>query len=148
MANQNQLGGKYVHGGDVGYSNFGATDIPQGLVVLNDTSNPEQTDIADGVRLPTTSDTTTASRIAGITIDTLPALAAGFNGRVRKLGAAVTTANGTIQTGQKVTVSVTANKLGWVKAATTGDAVVGIAECDALDGDPIRVGFTAMGSIA
>lgn len=139
MANPNQLGGRYVAGGDIGYANYGGTDIPAGLVVFVDTANPEGVDTAEGVRLPTTSDTTTTKGVAGITLDLLPNSAFGLNGRVRYLGEAVTTANGTIQSGSPVTVSVTAGKLGFVKAAVTGDLIVGFATCDAADGDPITI---------
>jgi hypothetical protein len=138
MANQNQLGGWHVDGGDLGRFASGGTDIPAGLVVIFDGSNPEGLDTPAGVILPAVAASASTARVAGITIDTLTA-ATGFPGRVRYLGGAVCTANGTIATGTAVTVSTAAGKVGWVIAAATGNLIVGYAENDAVDGDPIVI---------
>src|SRR5687767_2028851 len=118
MANQNQLGGVAVVGGDRPYRNVTGTDIAAGLVVIFDASNPEALHLAPAVKLPTAG-ATGVTKQAGVTIDKL--VTSGAPGRVRVMGSAVTTANGTIATGQKVCISSTALKLGWVRVAAAGD---------------------------
>lgn len=138
MANNNQLGGISVVGGDQPRKNTSVATIAAGLVVLYDASNPEALFAPPGVVLPTQG-ATGITKIAGITLDPIEA---GKVGRVRNLGAAVTTANGTIATGNYVMVSTAASKVGWVMAlAGTGEIAVGQALNDAADGDPVLVRF-------
>lgn len=139
MANQNQLGGVAVVGGDLARYASGVNDIPAGLAVVYDPAHPETLDAPPGVLVPNGG--LQPLRPAGITIDTLVA-STGFPGRVRTLGIAVCTAAGTIATGTPVTPSITGGKQGWVTAAQAGDPLVGIAQNDAFDGDPIAVQLT------
>lgn len=134
MTQINQVGGWSVPGGDVTFHNYGGSDIPDGTIVLYDTSNPGSLTQAPGCVVPTASGA--VSPVAGITIGVIPA---GGAGTVRQLGAAAVTADGSVTSGDSIQASNTASKMGRGKTCGAGIEQVGKAYGNASDGDQFVV---------
>lgn len=140
---QYHCGGEYVAGGDVSaanYAAYGSADIPEGRIVLLDTSNTFGANQPRGVVLPTASGGVAGTY--GITIETLRAKNASGElrvGRVRIAGSYWVPANGSITAGDAIQASDTADKLGYAKTAGAGVEQVGKAITSAADGEMVLV---------
>lgn len=125
-----QFGGMYG-GFDVPCKNTSGADIPSGSVVFLDTTNV----------------ISAAQPVAGITLAAGPGgygittsdTPAGGYGSVRRQGAAVAVAGGSITAGARVTASASTN--GQVVAATSGQAQIGYARNTVVAGDAVIVDF-------
>jgi hypothetical protein len=138
---QYQLGGEYVSGGDVPAANYSLTDdIPEGRIVLLDTSNLMSASNPRGVVLPTASGGVAGT--FGITIETLYKKTSSGQvrpGRVRTLGGYWVPADGAITAGNYVQASDTTDKLGYAKAVGAATQQIGQAETTAADGEMVFV---------
>lgn len=126
--------GTYVHGGDVVFKNYGASDIEANLGVLADTSNVGDQDNAPGIVLPTASGGQAKS--IGITVEKIRA---GKTGRVRMLGSITCTAAGTVTFGEFVKIDDTSGKLGWVSTAGSAKEQIGQALGTATNGNLVEI---------
>lgn len=116
------------------FHNYGGTDIPAGVGVLADTSNPPSGDNAGGIVIPTASGGVVGT--LGVTVENIKA---GKTGRVRLQGVSVCTANGSITYGTAVQISDTASHLGEVKTCGAGITQLGVALNEVSAGELVRV---------
>jgi hypothetical protein len=127
---------EYVN--DVTAANYSTSaDIPANRIVLLDTTNQMTVSLPRGVVLPTA-----AGGVAGtfgVTAEILykrpSSTLSPRVGRVVTDGGINVPANGTINAGDYVQASDTADKLGWAKVCGAGIQQVGQAETTAADGE-------------
>lgn len=134
MTIANQLGGLPVTGGDTVFKNYGGTAIAAGKAVIFDAANVGDANNPPGVVLPTAAGGVALT--CGVTLEIIPA---GGLGRVRMLGGAVGTANGTLHPGTLVKIDDAAGQLGNINVATSTAEILGKALSDAVAGDPVLV---------
>lgn len=135
-----QTGGRPISGGDFPAANYGATDIPEGRIVLVDTANIQTTSQAMGVKLPIAAGG--VAKTFGITVTNLPAKNPLTNprvGLVRIAGSYSVIADGAITAGDYVQASDTINKEGYAKVCGAGIEQVGQAVYTVADGEPVEV---------
>jgi hypothetical protein len=129
MANHMQISQTSVPGGDLPFTNFGATAIPEDRGVVLDPNNDH------GIVLPAA-----GGPVAGAIGVTMDRITAGATGRVRCLGTKRVFADGPINRGEDVALSSTAGKEGFVRvAAAPGVGVVGRALMAAADGEALAI---------
>jgi hypothetical protein len=133
-------GGYPMAGGDMPAANYGATDIPDGRIVLVDTVNVLSPSAAMGVVLPTAGGG--VAKTWGITTTTLYAkgsLSKPKTGLVRVAGAYTVIADGAIAAGEYVQASDTLNKEGYAKVCAAATEQVGQAMNTVADGEPCLI---------
>jgi hypothetical protein len=133
-------GGMPIAGGDVAAANYGSSDIPDGRIVLIDTTNVMSASAAMGVVLPTASGG--VAKTWGITTTTLYAkgdLDVPKTGSVRVAGAYTVISDGAITAGQYVQASDTTGKLGYAKVCASATEQIGQAMNTVGDGEPCLI---------
>lgn len=133
-------GGRPIAGGDFPAANYGLTDIPEGRIVLVDTTNMQNSFQAMGVVLPTAGGGVVGTW--GITNTTLYAkgsLDKPKTGSVRIAGSYTVPADGAITAGQYVQASDTLGKEGYAKLCAAATEQVGQAVYTVADGEMLEV---------
>lgn len=135
-----QTGGRPISGGDFPAANYGLTDIPEGRIVLVDTTNMQSPSQAMGVVLPTAGGGVAGTW--GITTTVLYAkgsLDKPKTGLVRIAGSYTVIADGAITAGQYVQASDTLNKEGYAKVCAAATEQIGQAVYTVADGEMCEI---------